>query len=75
PEKPAQPEAPKDVVEKKSILEQVSGFGFAAKVVWTLVLTIAGILIVIEVMHFMHRKIPPKLRLKLPEIPPPSTIP
>ena len=53
----------------------VEGFSFAAKIVWPLVLVIAGILVIVEVMHFMHRKIPPNMRLKLPSIPPLPMIP
>ena len=69
-ERTVQPETSKEGAEK-GILGKIGGFSFAAKVVLALVLVIAGILVAVEVMHFMHRKLPP---LKLPKIPQPPII-
>ena len=52
------------------IKERVGGLGFAGRVVWALVLLVVGILVVVEAMHFMHRKMP-KIPVKMPRIPQP----
>lgn len=56
----------------EKLKEKVGNLGFAAKAVWMLVVIVTGILVYIEAMHFLHRKIP-KLGFRMPKIPPPPT--